>query len=70
MKSINWTRLMSDHEDDAPPPLDPDFEPTKERPAVTNDLLRREDLRDTAEHKVLKNIARTYARYYGPNKPN
>lgn len=71
MKSINWTRRLAELPDDeVPPPLDPDIEQTKERPSVTQEVLDRDELRDSAEHRVLRNIARTYARYYGPQKPD
>ena len=69
MKSINWTRRLADlPEDEVPPPVDPDLGRTVERPEVTRDVLSRDELRDSAEHRVLRNIARTYLQYYGPKK--
>ena len=40
-------------------------EPHKRPEGQRRDGLR-DPLRDSAEHQVLKNIARTYARYIGP----
>ena len=66
MKPINWTRRPADTPDGEAPPFDPQQGQTRERPAVTREVLERDSLRDSAEHQVLRNIARTYARYYGP----
>lgn len=66
MKAINWTRFADEPAGETPPPLDPERGSTAERPEVTREVLERDELRDSAEHKVLRNIARTYARYYGP----
>lgn len=63
MKSINWTKPANAHVD---PPIDPTKSKTRERPQITEEILHRDELRDSAEFKVLRNIARTYARYYGP----
>jgi len=67
MKSINWTKPTEVPDEE--PPFDPAQGKTKERPSVTQEILHRDDLRDSAEFKVLRNIARTYARYYGPTGP-
>ena len=67
MKSINWT--LTDVSEDERPQLDPERDRTQERPTVTQETLERDELRQSAEHRVLRNIARTYHRYYGP-KPS
>lgn len=63
MKAINWTRRLATVPDDEAPHLDPDLQRTKERPRVTREALKRDELRDSAEHRVLRNIARNYVRY-------
>ena len=66
MRSIYWTQPPQLPDDEVPQP-DPDREKTRERPAVTEDALNRENLRQTAEHEVLRSMLRHYAKYYGPN---
>ncbi len=63
MKSIHWTRFAQEPESDAPRPPEPADPTPKKRPPTAD----RDEMRDSAEHKVLRNIARTYARYYGPH---
>ena len=57
---------MSEIAEDEVPQLDPERDRTQERPLVTEQILNRDELRDSAEFLVLRNIARTYHRYYGP----
>lgn len=66
MTTSSRTRRPGETPDGDAPRFDPQRGRTRERPAVTKEVLRRAALRDSAEHNVLRNIARTYARYYGP----
>lgn len=56
---------LRDTQEMPPPELvdDEDLRETQERPRVTQDVLKRDALRQTSEHKVLRSISKTFQQY-------
>ena len=69
MKSITWTRRPSDSPDSLPNQeraarlIDKDSTKTVERPQITEEMLEIDARHGSARHRVLRNMARMYARY-------